>query len=75
MAFTQADLVALDAAIVALAKGERVTEVRMSDRTLRTAECTLTELLKLRDQIVPEATATAISKRPRLYRSTHAKGL
>lgn len=75
MAFTSADLVAIDAAILALASGKRVTEVRMSDRTLRKAEVTMSELLKLRDQMIPEATAAATSKRPRLYRARHAKGL
>lgn len=75
MAFTQADLLIIDGAIIELAKGTRVTEVRMSDRTLRYSEVTIEELNKLRDQILAGLDVLAPVKRRRIYRSTYAKGL
>lgn len=75
MAFTQADLLIIDGAILALAKGTRVTEVRMSDRTLRYSEVRIEELNKLREQVLVALDPLATVKRRRIYRSTYAKGL
>lgn len=74
MAFTAADLVLLDEAIRAVMTGERVIETRMSDRMTRYADLSLSDLLKLREQIVP-LLPVGSTRRPRIYRATHSKGL
>ena len=55
MAFIAADLTAIDAALLNLANGERVTEVRFSDRTVRYESANMNDLLKLRQSIQAEA--------------------
>lgn len=52
MAYTAQDLAAVDAAIVALTTGERVTEIRFTDRLVKYQEVTADELRKLRADIV-----------------------
>ncbi|KXA71067.1 hypothetical protein [Bordetella hinzii] len=52
MAYTAQDLAAIDSAIVALTLGERVTEIRFTDRLVKYQEVTADELRKLRAEIV-----------------------
>lgn len=55
MAYTSADLDAIDRAILALASGARVTQVTFADgRTLRYTEAQLRELRELRDWMAPK---------------------
>lgn len=51
MAFSAADLTAIDQAIVKLMAGERVTEIRFTDRLVKYQEVTVAELRALRGQI------------------------
>lgn len=70
MAFNAADLTAIDAALLKLADGERVTEVRFSDRTVRYESANMNDLLKLRQNILAEApSAAGRSRQIRLFRS------
>lgn len=52
MAYTTQDLAAIDSAIVALLSGERVTEIRFTDRLVKYQEVTANELRTLRGEIV-----------------------
>lgn len=71
MAFNAADLTAIDAALLKLADGERVTEVRFSDRTVRYESANMNDLLKLRQNILAEApSAAGRSRQIRLFRSS-----
>lgn len=59
MAFSSADIDAVDAAIMALARGERATEVDFSDGSrVRYAEADLTKLQQLRSFIASTLPAT-----------------
>lgn len=70
MAFIAADLTAIDAALLNLANGERVTEVRFSDRTVRYESANMNDLLKLRQSIQAEAgQQPGRSRQVRLFRS------
>jgi len=51
MAYTAQDLAAIDRAIVALTTGERVTEIRFADRTVKYQNATANELRALRADI------------------------
>ncbi|WP_269497249.1 gpW family head-tail joining protein [Castellaniella sp. S9] len=51
MSYTQADLTAIDAAIVALLSGERVTEIRFADRWVKYHDVSVNDLRALRDEI------------------------
>ncbi|WP_322999971.1 hypothetical protein [Castellaniella sp.] len=51
MAYTPQDLAAIDSAIVALLAGERVTEIRFTDRLVKYQEVTANELRTLRGEI------------------------
>jgi len=51
MAHTAQDLAAIDAAIVALGTGERVTEIRFTDRLVKYQDISLNELRKLRADV------------------------
>lgn len=66
MAPVQADLDAIDAAILKLAKGERVTSVTFRDRTVQYSDATMEQLLSLRAQIA-QAIASAAGT-PKNYR-------
>lgn len=63
---TQADLDAINAAIAALIAGQRVTEVRFSDRTVKYAEVSLNQLQAERERI-QQAIAPASRVRPLRY--------
>lgn len=51
---TADDLAALDAAILALAKGERVTEARIEGQLVRYAEADLPQLRALRAEVAQQ---------------------
>lgn len=77
MAYTRAQLEAVEAAIVALASGERVVEVRFgpNDAT-RYATTELPQLLALRDRMKAEIQASENhGRRLRGYRLNHRRGL
>jgi hypothetical protein len=58
MAFSAADLDALDAAILRLAQGERAVEVRFADgRSVKYSPANLAELMQLRAFIGQQVTA------------------
>lgn len=54
MAYTTEDLAAVDRALVALASGERVSQVRLSDRLVQYQEVDAGKLTDLRAAIVRE---------------------
>ena len=63
MAFTSSDLASIEAAIVALATGERAVRVTLNAKTTEYAEADLDKLLKLR-AVIAAAIGTTI---PRAY--------
>jgi len=70
MAFTATDLTAIEAAIVAFAKGERVVQVILNGEEIQYNRARLPELVAFRDQIRGEiARATSGNTRHR-YAST-----
>ncbi|MFO7596463.1 MAG: gpW family head-tail joining protein [Desulfocurvibacter africanus] len=74
MAYTQADLDAVQTAILALAKGERVTSIRFADgKQVQYGEADLPALKVLREEIVREVQA-ATGRRRYAFAST-SKGL
>jgi len=54
MAYTAADLASIDAAIVALITGERVTEIRFTDRLVRYQDVSVADLRKLRADVAAQ---------------------
>ena len=71
MAYTQTDLDNVQAAIVALGKGELIVEVSLDGRTTKYAQASLDNLKTIKADI--EATLTTITKkRTRLF--TTSKG-
>lgn len=75
MAYTQAQLDQVEQAIVDLARGERVVEVRFGpgDAT-RYATAELPQLIELRDRMKAEIISSK-GRRPRGYRLNHCRGL
>jgi len=51
MAYTAADLASIDAAILALTTGERVTEIRFTDRLVKYQDINVADLRKLRADV------------------------
>ncbi|WP_375738064.1 hypothetical protein [Pseudomonas boanensis] len=76
MAYTQADLEKVERAIIDLAAGERVVEVRFGagEVTRYDSSTGLPQLLQLRDCIRAELAAAAQGKRIRGYRLRHNRG-
>jgi len=54
MAYTAADLASIDAAIVALTTGERVTEIRFTDRLVKYQDVSVADLRKLRADVAAQ---------------------
>ncbi|WP_339733157.1 gpW family head-tail joining protein [uncultured Pseudomonas sp.] len=76
MAYTREQLQAVEAAIVALAQGERVVEVRFGPNdSTRYATAELPQLISLRDQIKAEVALAENGRRPRGFRLNHRRGL
>lgn len=76
MAYTREQLKAVEAAIVALAQGERVVEVRFGPNdSTRYATAELPQLISLRDQIKAEVALAENGRRPRGFRLNHSRGL
>ena len=76
MAYTRIQLEAVEAAIVALAQGERVVEVRFGPNdSTRFATAELPQLITLRDRMKAEITMAEAGRRPRGFRLSHRKGL
>lgn len=74
MAYTEADLTAIQAAIMALAKGKRVVSVKIEGKDIEYAQADLPALKTLRGEILTEINAAAgIYTRP-VYLSPN-KGL
>lgn len=76
MAYTQAQLDQVEQAIVDLARGERVVEVRFGpgDST-RYATAELPQLIELRDRMKAEILAAGKGRRIRGFRLNHNRGL
>jgi hypothetical protein len=76
MAYTRIQLEAVEAAIVALAQGERVVEVRFGPNdSTRYATAELPQLIALRDQMRAEVSLAEAGRRPRGFRLSHRRGL
>lgn len=76
MAYTKDHLAQVEQAIVDLARGERVVEVRFGPNdSSRYATAELPQLLELRDTIKAEVLAASNGRRIRGYRLNHSRGL
>jgi hypothetical protein len=75
MAYTAADLASLDAAILALATGQRVVSVTFGDRTTQYESARLPELQRLREVVAADVARTATPARPRIFKVYSDKGL
>jgi hypothetical protein len=73
MAYTQADLDNVTAAIVALARGERVVSVTAGSRTVQYAQADMDRLRALQAEMKAEIGATA--GRQRFVLTSTSKGL
>jgi hypothetical protein len=73
MAYSAADLAAIESAIVQLAKGERVVSVTIDGRTVQYQQADLEKLMALRNQVESETRAAA--GRPRFVLTSTSKGL
>ena len=74
MAYSAADLAAIESAILELAKGERVVSVTgMDGRTVQWQQADLEKLIALRNRIQSESQAAA--GRPRFVLTSTSKGL
>lgn len=76
MAYTRDQLETVEAAIVALAQGERVVEVRFGPNdSTRYATAELPQLISLRDKMKAEVLQAEAGRRPRGFRLNHRRGL
>ncbi|MDF3864215.1 hypothetical protein ACNFH5_18185 [Pseudomonas sp. NY15435] len=76
MAYTKEHLAQVEQAIVDLARGERVVEVRFGPNdSTRYASAELPQLEALRDTIRAELLAAGKGRRIRGYRLNHSRGL
>jgi len=66
MAFVKADLEVIERAMVDLAAGRRVSELRFADRSIRRDAATLADLMRLRADIREEL--SRVVKRSRVVR-------
>lgn len=73
MSYSAADLVAVEAAILELAKGERVVSVTIDGRTVQYQQADVEKLTALRNQMRSESQAAA--GRPRFVLTSTSKGL
>ena len=73
MAYTAEDLQQVEQAILKLATGQRVVQVRVGDQWIEYAQADLEELRELKGEI-SLALSTA-STRPRFVRTTTSKGV
>ncbi|SFC84494.1 gpW protein [Pseudomonas citronellolis] len=75
MAYTKEQLAQVEQAIVDLARGERVVEVRFGpNESTRYAAAELPQLLELRDRMKAELVAAGSGRRIRGYRLNHSRG-
>lgn len=63
----QSDITAIEAAIKSFTNGERVSEVRFADRTIKYSEITLPELQKERDRLLSQMPGTPSRARKMIY--------
>lgn len=54
MAYTSADLTNIEAAIIALARGQRAVRVQIGDKSVQYSEAQLSELIRLKADIQGE---------------------
>jgi len=73
MSYSAADLAAVEAAIIELAKGERVVSVTIDGRTIQYQQADVEKLATLRNQMLSESQAAA--GRPRFVLTSTSKGL
>jgi hypothetical protein len=73
MGYSEADLAAIETAILELAQGKRVVSVTMDGRTVQWQQADLDKLIALRNQIQSESQAAA--GRPRFVLTSTSKGL
>ncbi len=73
MAYSAADLAAIEAAILELAKGQRVVSVTIDGRTVQYQQADVEKLTALRNQMQSESQAAA--GRPRFVLTSTSKGL
>lgn len=73
MAFTQANLVEIEAAILSLARGTRKVSLTMGDKSITYGQTDIAVLESLRAQILGEISSE--TTRPRFVLTTTSKGL
>ena len=70
MAFTETDLTNVDAALVALARGQRTVRFTIGDKSIEYSNVDIDKLQKFRDKIAGEVSTT-----PRFFMISTSKGL
>jgi hypothetical protein len=70
MAFTDADLTNVDAALVALARGQRKVRLSMGDKSIEYSDINIDKLKAFRNEIAAELSVT-----PRFFMISTSKGL
>jgi hypothetical protein len=70
MAFTDADLTNVDAALVALARGQRKVRLTMGDKSIEYSDINIDKLKAFRNEIAAELSVT-----PRFFMISTSKGL
>lgn len=70
MAFTEADLINVDAALVALAKGQRKIRLTVGDKSIEYSDINIDKLKIFRNEIAAE-----LSTAPRFFMISTGKGL
>ena len=70
MAFTETDLTNVDAALVALARGQRKVRLTMGDKSIEYSDINIDKLKAFRNEIAAELSVT-----PRFFMISTSKGL
>ena len=70
MAFTATDLTNVDAALVALARGQRKVRLTMGDKSIEYSEVNIDKLKQFRNEV-----AESLSSTPRFFMISTSKGL
>jgi hypothetical protein len=70
MAFTSTDLINIDAALVALARGKRIVRVSVGDKSFEYSDINIEKLKSFRNEIAAELSVT-----PRFFMISTSKGL
>ena len=73
MAFTATDLTNIDAALVALARGQRKVRLTMGDKSIEYSNVDIDKLQKFREVVAAELAASSAA--PRYFLTSSSKGL